>query len=581
MVCFVSLTKFSISQTTYFGPPWARPMKSSSIDPESIEPSPINPEVPDCDNLWCALAQANAVDIEHPKFEALISWLQSGVQRATSVSTAKRSPRTPSPATVRRRERRWFRAYVLPLLVPALPAMTHAPSSTRQRRRRPRTLARPIGSTVGAVGITVPLPTGLLTHTCAEGPMHFGDRAFVRQVKYKMHTYDGRVSHPTSTRRSAPVLKMTSRPRSHNLTACYVNGRLHPEDPRNDLFGGASAGEHPPHTCLVTALRALSLDVPYTVAGPFRALADGNEMVRDLGFRLVASDPSSVTDGKYVLWTPETIGQTGFGHFKAVTVLDGTGTVSDRGLVSKLPLVSLTSSPRCLWYRLEAVLSLEQRGRVERNRQQALERRAQRLRAPYEGSRGPPHALSAEQRERWQANYQRALRIRQSQLLRPQTPVGWVHPAVPETPRDFYSWDCFSLPDVALLRTLNEHARDSRLKFFAETHRYCIDNVPRLGSVTGLVHTFCEQFNASETIASMRSGRNWPRPGYLKSDVPADFLDTLPQCPDSDHLRHLLASSPRDDQAICEAVKAIAASSSDSNAIFDAISLTDSQIVKL
>jgi len=87
-----------------------------------------------------------------------------------------------------------------------------------------------------AVGIQVPLPTGLLVDASTEGAHDIGDSKFVRQTKYKMHRYGALAFLPTISRRSLPILKMVDNSRRHNQTACYLNGRMHPADPRRRLY---------------------------------------------------------------------------------------------------------------------------------------------------------------------------------------------------------------------------------------------------------------------------------------------------------------------------------------------------------
>ncbi len=95
-----------------------------------------------------------------------------------------------------------------------------------------------------------------------------------------------------------------------------------------DAVGGsaeaAGAGEFS-DVCLVTACRNLGVPVPYTTSGPFRALRDGNEMLRPWGVSLVHSPLSDVVRGYYIVWLSPcltTSAGDGIGHFVAVRVGD-------------------------------------------------------------------------------------------------------------------------------------------------------------------------------------------------------------------------------------------------------------------
>jgi hypothetical protein len=72
-------------------------------------------------------------------------------------------------------------------------------------------------------------------------------------------------------------------------------------------------------------------------------------------------------------------------------------------------------------------------------------------------------------------------------------------------PRLFYSH--FHGWEVTLLSDLNGHPRDSRLRFVAESHKYFIDGMETLGSVTGVVHRFAQDFDADRVSAAMMAGR--------------------------------------------------------------------------
>ena len=93
--------------------------------------------------------------------------------------------------------------------------------------------------------------------------------------------------------------------------------------------------------------------------------------------------------------------------------------------------------------------------------------------------------------------------------------VDWTPQPLPEYPGGF-SAELFVLPSHAerLSRIINAHPRDVRIQFDEEPHIYYVDGIPCAWSVTGLVHKFCGEFDADETIARMQKGRNWPRAKY-------------------------------------------------------------------
>ena len=181
-------------------------------------------------------------------------------------------------------------------------------------------------------GISVPLPTGLTAHPL-RGPFDFGDKAFARCFIYRMHNYSNMVEPEKSFSKPQlrPQIRMTGSNKSHNLTARYRNGNMHPNDPNRDLFGGSDTQATFQHTCLFTALSCLGEDVRPTQSGPFRALAHGNPVLESRGKALVPCDPGSLTPGSYVVWTPQDLDTCGFGHFIAVVIIDDSCQVYNNG----------------------------------------------------------------------------------------------------------------------------------------------------------------------------------------------------------------------------------------------------------
>lgn len=85
-----------------------------------------------------------------------------------------------------------------------------------------------------------------------------------------------------------------------------------------------------------------------------------------------------------------------------------------------------------------------------------------------------------------------------------------------------------SNPDPLELEKLNAHENDSRLEFDSELHKYYIDGKPVLNSVTEIVGSFFEEFDAELAVTKMMGGRNWPRPEYLdKAGNPMEKEDIL------------------------------------------------------
>eukprot|EP00959_Pyramimonas_sp_CCMP1952_P307703 6440291-Pyramimonas_sp.AAC.1 len=118
------------------------------------------------------------------------------------------------------------------------------------------------------------------------------------------------------------------------------------------------------------------------------------------------------------------------------------------------------------------------------------------------------------------------MRRRASRLFCPLPPAGWPGTQVPQVPCDF-SLELPRLPKIRLLERLNAHPRDSQLHFVEESHAYYISGARTHGSVTGLIHEYCSVFDAGAVIGKMRSGRNWPRPDYLRHPRPEDVVAEL------------------------------------------------------
>ena len=89
--------------------------------------------------------------------------------------------------------------------------------------------------------------------------------------------------------------------------------------------------------------------------------------------------------------------------------------------------------------------------------------------------------------------------------------------------------------------------------FRASDHTYYVDGRRTKGSVTGMIHAFCAPFDADMVITRMMRGSNWPRAGYLKSDVSFTWMSRLGVlCPE---ILGLYSGSPRDDERISKLLR--------------------------
>ena len=123
---------------------------------------------------------------------------------------------------------------------------------------------------------------------------------------------------------------------------------------------------------------------------------------------------------------------------------------------------------------------------------------------------------------------------------------------VPRSP-DLFSSD--TALDVDILKYLHPHDRDLRVQFFSKEHVYFVDKKKVRGSVTGVVHTFAESFDADSVIGGMQRSANWPRVGYLRQHVTFDDIQPLHIA--SPQLLELFAGSPRDETQICRLLQAL------------------------
>ncbi|CAK0818359.1 unnamed protein product [Prorocentrum cordatum] len=150
---------------------------------------------------------------------------------------------------------------------------------------------------------------------------------------------------------------------------------------------------------------------------------------------------------------------------------------------------------------------------------------------------------------------------------------------VPQVPCDF-SIELPRLPKIRLLERLNAHPRDSQLHFVEESHAYYISGARTHGSVTGLIHEYCSVFDAGAVIGKMRSGRNWPRPDYLRHPRPEDVVAELRATAEAARLHELLVSHGACDAEICAEMKTTARAAPHLANQLESLSLSDHEIVE-
>ena len=97
-----------------------------------------------------------------------------------------------------------------------------------------------------------------------------------------------------------------------------------------DCLGGTGGSAQFENVCLVDALNALGVPVPYVADGPFRPFTHGGPMLAQFVMELAHVHHSCVRPGKYVRWMD--------GHFSAViistevTVIERSRTLTLRSL---------------------------------------------------------------------------------------------------------------------------------------------------------------------------------------------------------------------------------------------------------
>ena len=476
-----------------------------------------------------------------------------------------------------RRDARWFQRYVLPDL---LQPPTQKPSArTTGSKRRSKTAcakkaaAQPLPEHRVAVQATCTLPRGPDAFDVAMSALVEPSKRFMRRsIRLRRNHFslgDGATKAPLHPR---PSLVWSQSQRLWNKTMRVVD---------LDRVGGTGPDTSLRDICLISSLRSLGIPVTCETSGPFRALADGNRFLQPFHRFLMYVPQTDVSNGKFVVWraVPSESRQAPVGHFFAVTVAGTQALVVDGCRSYSCPVEDVAHGGSVRWYRLEAAISDAAQARVQANRSIGLARRRDALMARTQPATptAPPAGWTLQQRATWTYNREVALQRRSAHLLRPHPPAEWPLPLVPARPLDFYAWGC-ELPEVTWLSTLNEHARDKRLTFYQATHRYFVDGKATLGSVTGVVHAFCDHFDSRKAIATMAASRNWPRPGYLIHDLGSELERSFRDLPGSAALLGLWTASPRDEQAICDEAKRLGRTSSNARSLVDLLSLSPTDI---
>lgn len=162
------------------------------------------------------------------------------------------------------------------------------------------------------------------------------------------------------------------------------------------------------------------------------------------------------------------------------------------------------------------------------------------------------------------------------ELLPPLLRDGYLtRSIIPQKPS---SWPCSPPRTVDHLKFLNPNEADGRLIFQERGHAYFWDGRKVGRSVTQLIHAYCQEFDPQAAIVGMRRSSNWPRPRYLKQDLPYATWAELHQLPYAKPLLGLLAQSPRNDVKVCEAVKVLVAEHPEDHDALLSVTLNDAEI---
>ena len=334
------------------------------------------------------------------------------------------------------------------------------------------------------------------------------DKRFTqRKISCRRSAFKSDCAYKHVINRSKPRLQFNSQSTSWNKRYAVIS--------LDAVGSGVSDTESSSKRCLVDSLAALGVPLTVHGDGPFRALADGNKWLRELGLHLEPVPVRGITQGSYIKWCDH--------HFTAVTV-DSSVTLIDQGISTQYRCIGDIGRPdEHKWFRLcvptkddgirTAACSLQPTVELLNRKRSVAMISRQIILDQHRCCLMSTSSSSQTFASRIQLNRAKAMRIRSESLHRPLLPLKWPVIQPPTWPTDF-STKPF-LQRVDFLSNLNHHARDDRIQFFDETHTYLIDGQKSIGSVTGLVHSFAADFKGDEIAMKMQHGRNWPRPGYI------------------------------------------------------------------
>ena len=288
-----------------------------------------------------------------------------------------------------------------------------------------------------------------------------------------------------------------------------------------DPFGGGKDFNGYSNVCLVSSLRALGAEVPYTSSGPFRALNHGNLMLAPVGMFLIKKDFKDLTKGKFIKWTS--------GHFTGVIIAENVQEHDGEEVKVFNSVHDMDRPDQAVWYQLQS--------------------RREAVALTKDSSVTCAQALLAQNNKSRAAMKRRLIFEDTRCLIRPLPPIGWKQPLVPAVPATFDELP--GLPEITFLALLNSHSRDSRIRFIPESRTYIIDGIPSKGSVTAVIHKFSNEFDAAAIIKKMSSGKNWPRPGYLAPSRFEAVKIALQSCPEGRHIAKLLDERPISEHSVC------------------------------
>ena len=215
--------------------------------------------------------------------------------------------------------------------------------------------------------------------------------------------------------------------------------------------------------CLVTSLRNLGVDVPYTVNGPFRALADGNKFLLPARKQLVRIMPEQeISPGLYVVHHQA--------HFFAVKVGIRIVIVKDGAQVRRLPNVDgMNFTEGYTWFQLQRCnvpMGTEGFERSRENRNAALDMIRCRLISSASDDSNPSVSSLME-----------LARRSNDQFGEPD------------------------IPDVLPLEARHVHPKDARIKFRESDHKYFLNGHIQFPiSVSGVWASYFEHFDADATV---------------------------------------------------------------------------------